>query len=266
VSLYIEAGYDLADIGALAFNVIETGGASFSISLSSGKHFLRTSAAAATGDFAAKVTSYTDILTTLQTALNAGTGSGAYTVSFSTITEKVTIAHAGGTVTAFQILIVSNTGIIGFVANRSGALSYAGERSPDYWMKTAENGLTDNDGEYEGGDEVAYDVEAHDGTPSGTAKEDAPIYWDFVCPLEPVEKTGNFPHRLASASIRPWTWKQLFKHCRNVYPISVNNEEIPETVFARLRADGCKFEPRRVGDNYQAHYDIPLRTRVLARL
>jgi hypothetical protein len=266
VSLFFEAGYDLAELGGFQVNIVETGGNTFSVTKTTGKYFLRTSGSGATGDFVSKISAYIALLTDLQTALNAGTGSGTYTVTFSLTgvtpgAERVVVSHAGGSVTAFSIAPVTNATLIGLTSTLSGSLSHTMQRTPTYFRNARVGFWTDWSGEYEGGEDIAIDQESHDGTPHGISKMDAPSYLDFTVPLEPVAVVGNYPKQVAVSE--SWTWRSLWQHARNIWPIVM--DDATEAYFLRLRAEGARFRPQTVGGNYIAHWDLPFETRVLAR-
>lgn len=257
-----QAGIELSDT-PLVLGIVETGGASFTVTLNSGRCFLSVTAASATGDYAALVTPYAPpLLARLTTACNAGTGSGSYAWTFDPDTQRVTVVHTGGSVTAVQITPTTGGGLIGMTGVVSASKSHTMQRTPDYWIGSAVGYYgSDWSGEYEGG-EGGVDVEAHDGTPSGIAVDGLPTYLDFSVPLEPVAVVGNHP-ALVSAS-QPWTWRDLFRYVRNEIPIAVVFDT--ETLFVRLRAEGSRFRPRALGGGYLGHWDIPLQTRVLGRV
>lgn len=265
MALVFEAAFDLAEVGALELAVVETGGSTFNVDLDTGEFFLTVDGSALVdGDYFEDIVSpIGSLLAALKTALEAG-GAAAYAVTYDDETERVTIAASGGGVTAVSITPSGAAAtLIGLTSALSGALSHTCQIAPSYTIAAASGhegpGWT---GEYEGGDDVAYDVEAHDGRPGGAAKEDAPTYLDFDLPLEPVERVGNMRGHVDPSA--PWTWAHFWKHCRNVNPFCIRNET-GLTYALMLRAEGARFRPRALGQGYVARWDLDFQTRVLAR-
>lgn len=258
MALHIRAGFDLADAN-YTLDVTETNGAApFTVSMTSGTHFLDISAAAATGDHASLVTGYTSFLAALETALDAG-GTAGYSVTFDTSTERVTIAHDGsGGVTAIQLTATLRGYYIGQTATKSGALSHAMDVAPYYWINGS-IGFWARYAEYEDKTGVAYDILAHSARPYGIGRSVAPVHLDMTVPLEPLAVV--YAHRAAVAT--PWTWQDLFAHCRNVQPISIDDGSFIH--YAKLREDGAHFVPKAIATDYVGHWDMPLRMRLLAR-
>jgi len=160
VTLYVEAGYDLADLGGYELAVVETGGNTFTVSLPTGKHFLRTNGATVSifGDFTAMVTPYTDLVGAIETALNLGTAAGAYSVAFDPTTQRVTIAHDGtAPVTAVALTGLTTPGLIGQTVAHSGALSHEMDRTPDYWI-SGSIGFWSDYHEREGVEDIGFTV------------------------------------------------------------------------------------------------------------
>ena len=260
MTLQLEAGFDLADLGAdYELDVVETGGNTFTATVSGSKHFLTVTGATATGDFRDLVTSYTPFLTALQTALNAGTGGGAYTVSFDTSTERVTIAHNGvGGVSAVSLTPTTLGRLVGHTTVLSGALSHELDRVPDYCLKSSHGFWTDYD-EREVADGIAFDVEGHTGWPYSMAKDGVATLLDLTFPLEPRAKV----YTARSAASQPWTWQELFRYARSVHPLAITDDDLIH--FCRLTAKGAAFAPQHFTANYEAYFDIPLRMRLLGR-
>ena len=260
MALYVEAGFDLADLGGYVLDVVETGGNTFTVTLASGTYFLRTDGATAAGDYASKVTGYDDLLGAIEAALDAGTGGGGYSVSFSTSTNRVTITHdGGGGVTAVQLTATTNGGLIGQTATKSSALTHEMDVTPDYWIDCDFGWWADWD-EYENDEDVAWDEEAWDGTPTGGSRSGVATFVDLTVPLELEEAV--YTHKATSSA--PWTWRDLFRHVRNLLPICLDDGTTKH--FLRLRARGSAFKPRELAGNYRGHFDIPLRTRLLGRI
>jgi hypothetical protein len=259
--LQIEAGFDLADIGGIELDVVETGGNAFTTTITSGTYFLRTDASSATGDHTASVTGYGSLLAAITADFNAqGAGSLTYTSGFDLSPDKVTFSHSGGGgVTNVQITPVTNGGLLGLTGALSGLSALIAHRPPDYYVD-GDVGYWAEWREREVEADAMVDVVAHDGTPHGLAPEGVETHLDFVVPMEPRAKVYT---RHASAS-QPWTWRDTFRHVRNVLPLAVYDGE--ETHLVRLRREGAAFAPRSVTRDYVGHYDIPIRARLLGRL
>ena len=260
MALYIEAGYELADLGTYVLAVVETGGGGFTgspITLASGTRFLSSTAVAATGDFAGRVTGYTDLISEIKTALNAGTSGGAYTVTFDKTTERVTIAHTGGSVTAFSLTATTNGGLIGQISTKSGALSYAMDVTPDYWI-SGDVGFWADYHEQESDEDIGFTNRAQDGTPYGVAKDGTATFLDLTVPLEP--RASVYTSHAAASD--PWTWQKLFRHSRNVYPLAIDDGTLQH--FVKLRRPA--FRPLRRAADYVGHFDVRLESELLARI
>lgn len=263
--LTFEAGYEIGDLGGLQLDVVESGGASFSVTISAGLYFLTVDAAAAAGDHADLVQSYASLLEEIQTQLQAGTATGAnvWTVEFDTTAERVVFTlDPAIAITEVSITPVTGGGLVGLTGAVSGALSHPGQRVPDYWIASEVGFWSEWSGEYEAGDDGAWDVEAHDGAPGGVSKEGFATYLDMSIASEPVAKVGNYPRLVESSA--PWTWRSLWSHCRNVEPFAMTDDD--ETYLLLMRAEGSKFEPRKQGSNYIARWDLGFQTRVLGRV
>lgn len=268
MKLVFEAAYDLADFGdPIGIGIEETGGPNkaFEVILTSGLYFLSVDGATLTaGDFPDLVSDIDSLLSTIEAALNANTGGGSYSVTFDDETERVRFTHdGGGGITSFSIgpTALGADRFVGLTGMLSGSLSHECQRTPDFVIASSVGFWSDWES-YEGGDDIAYDVEAHDGTPGGAAKEGAATYVDFTVPLEPAARVGNFPHLVSPA--QPWTWRDFWRHCRNVEPFAMR-DDAGLTLAMLLRAEGARFRPRKRGDNYIAHWDLPFRARELAR-
>ena len=252
MTLYVEAGYVL--------DVVETGGNTFTVTLASGTHFLTSTAAAAAGDFAARVTIYTSFLTALDTALEAGgAGANTYTVAFDKVTERVTITNNGngGTITAISLTPTTNGGLIGQTAVKSGALAHTMQRTPDYWISGAVGFWSDYH-EQESDEDIGFTSRMHDGTPYGVSKDGVATNVDMTIALEPRAKV----YTAHAAASDPWTWQKLFRHARNVSPVLVDDGTLKHVLKLRRPA----FRPLRRSADYQGHFDVRLETELLARI
>lgn len=260
MALTVQSGFDLADEGSYVLNVVETGGNTFAVTIASGTYFLARTAAAATGDHASLVTGYVNFLTAVQTALNAGTDGGSgYTVTLSTTTNLVTITRTSAAgVSAVSLTPTSRGYLLGHTSVKSGALTHAMDVAPRHWLNGA-IGFWAGYLEREDNEDVATDVIAWSGRPHGIAREGVPVLLDMSIPLEP--RAMVYRDRAAAAS--PWTWEAMFRHCRNVRPLAIDDDEFIH--YCLLTDKGSAFVPTPRSKDYVGHYDIPLRMRLLAR-
>lgn len=260
--LVFESSYDIADVGGLELWIVEEGGASFAVALDSGLFLPVTDGASLLhGDFPDIIAPYESLAGRLTQELNAGSGGAVWSVTFDDATERFKFARSSaGGVTSVAIVPNVGGGLLGLTGPINGALSYEGQRAPDFVIASSVGFWTDYEA-YEGGRDIAYDIEAHDGSPGGAAKDGAATYVDFTVPLEPVARVGNFP-RLVDASA-PWTWRDFWRHSRNVNPFVMRDDAGSKQALL-LRADGAAFRPRRRGDNYIGHWDLAFQTRELA--
>ena len=259
----LEAGFDTAALAsAVQLQVTETGGVGTFTATVNGKLFLRTDGALASGDYASQVSAYNSLLDELRTRLN-GDGTDGYSVTFDVETERITIAHdGGGGVTAIALLPLNavTRQVLGFGSIEvSGALSHTARAAPYYWIRGTVGYWSKSPGETEAGAQnVAVDVEAHDGTPRSVARSTVPTFFPLTVPLEPAAKVRR---RFAPVGT-PWTWQHFFAHVRSVAPFVVNDGR--DTHFMRLRAEGALFDPRLRDVDYHDHVDIRLDNRKLA--
>ena len=267
--LQLEAGIDFAKLDdGLSVTVQETVSsvqqAAFQVAVS-GRRFLRTDGAQASGNYASQVTPYTSLIAALRVALDAG-GSAGYAVTFDDDAGRITVSHSGaGNVDGFTLTMDNATTrrVLGFATGpSSSALSHTGRAAPWYWIG-GEIGYWAGDGLERGSgrqDPTAVDLEASDGTPYGMSRTTRPKYWRADIPLEPIERVQA--HR-APVSI-PWTWEHFFEHCSNIEPFVLIDGA--ETRFLKLRAQGVDFDPQARSPGFHRYVDIPLDTRVLGRI
>lgn len=257
-TLQIDAGFDLSDLGGLVLDVVESGGATFTTTISSGSYFTRIDAGAAAGDFASLVAPFGSLLDDIETDFNAQ-GSGTWTVSYVPADRVVRFTCSGGGVSAVSITPTTNGGLVGLTGAVSAALTHDGQRTPDYVID-GEIGYWAAWDEREIETDALVDVVAHDGTPHGLAPEGLETHIDLVVPMEPRAKVFT----RAAASSAPWTWRDLFRHARNVFPLAIDDGT--EVHLVRLRREGAAFKPRKIAGDYVGHYDIALATRLLGRV
>lgn len=271
MSLFVEMGFNVAVLAQkwgsnLTFRVVETGGTgqTRTITISTGKHFLRTAVASYTKpdpDDAAVTISYAALVTALQTALNAAGLACTYTVTFSTTTQLITItASAGGSgVTSFAIDTISATAnrLIGFTTNRSGAMSYAADRAPYFWIKGTQGGISEYFWNEEADPEIGDDLRSHGAEVYGVAQDELPRKFDAIVPLEPKAVLWN---DFASSTV-PFTWERFVRYGRSRGPIlfDLADGSVAKKFLLQLRRDGMTFRPRpRQTRNLWTYGDVPI--------
>lgn len=260
MSIYIEAGYELADLGTYVLTVVETGGtgASFAVTLATGTHFLQADASGAEGDFKDRVTGYTPLLDAIVTGLDAGS-TATYSATLDKVTERVTLtlAPAATGITSVSFTATTNGGLIGHTTVHSGALTYEMDITPEYWI-SGDVGFWAGKEEEESDADISFTQRMHDGTPYGVSKDGTATHLNLTIPLEPQASVYT---SYASAS-DPWTWQKLFRHARNVYPIVIDDGTLEHYVKLRRTA----FRPLHRSVDYEGHFDIRLETELLARI
>jgi len=275
MTLHIEFGFDLGKLaenpGALSFTLTETGGggATGSVSINEGTHFLTqdaSSAAKADPDDGAFDLGYTPIAPVLKAAAEA-IGAATYTLTFNTTTERWTFSASGGGVTSFAISGFSETArrVLGFTTNRSGSMSYVADRAPYYWIKTSEGGLTDYFRDEEGESEIGEDLRSHGADVYFIDQDELPVKFDAVIPFEPRAKlwTEDAP------TSTPFTWQRAFRHVRggDLVALDFDNGAIAWTRFLLFRKEGRRFAPiARQGKNTWTYGDVPIRAWELGRI
>jgi hypothetical protein len=251
VSLLIAAGWDFARIGPFSMQFTDAGG-SDTIAFSSGTY--------AHVDISSVASGYTSLATALQTALNAASNlSGTYTVTYSQTTNKYTISadipfsFASANTVAQQIMGLDAA------AGSSVANALVSPNQSHYGILGAMGAVSNKSDDYEP-DYITEGGVADDGSVYAVSVTTAPVYCDFVLPLEPKAKTHE---RAASATV-PWTFQHFFKHVRGTEPFLVV-DDVENTVH-KLRSDATHFRPERVTVDYDDHWNVPFATHVLGRL
>ena len=250
MTLTIESAFDISDIGTVTVSVVETGGSSFSASVSSGQYFLSYSGASAVGDFADRVTSITSFLAALASALTAA-GTGTYTCTLDTTTKRVSIAQSGGAVTAIAVTPVANGNVIGLSSVASGGLTVTAQASPYYRITPASGFYTDKK-EREYKKDLAWDVVAFSGRVTGMSRSIAAKRLDLTVPLEPQAMV----EAMYATTDDPWTWEHLFRHARNQQPLLIDDTK--HVRFVYLTAEGAGWRPKAIASNYDAYYDVDI--------
>lgn len=259
-TLSIEAGMVFDDLGSLGIEVNEDSGGDQDISISTGEYFHKADATSATGPHPGTVSGYSDLPTAILANWNALPSSGTPAVSFDRATGAYTLSATGLSTLEFTLNTLAQQ-VLGFSSGTlTGALSYTSTRTPYYWIDTALGCRSQDTRPYEGGDDVASDTFGHDGTPGGLAKDGAPMFWDWTQPLEVYTAVWKI-HATAQT---PWTWEHFYQHSRNVYPFAVYDGT--DTWFHLLRAEGARFKPRLLSEDYYGEADLRLLTKYLGTL
>jgi hypothetical protein len=223
-------------------------------------HVSLSSVAGAPGDFA----------TALDAAMPA-----AYAVTWDATTGLYTITYSGAFSLTFPNTTAGNNAadILGFDRNTvySGAATYTSVRRPYYFIRSHIAGQSRQSDEYEP-DGIAVDGEADDGTAYGIARLDAPTYLDWTQPFEQptpaaaISDPGNAVFRRDATALIPWTWQDAFEHARNFTPIHLRSASSSAGPVVKMRAEGARFAPQRVTDDYQGLWNIPFQTRLMGRV
>lgn len=268
MSVHIEVELDFAILGSMSFTLTETGGGdatgSISVSSADGPRFLRSDLSAyyLEIDPSAGSGHYADLLTSLKGKLDA-VGNATYTVAFNTTTQRVTISATGGSVTAFSLTSFNTVAqqVLGYTANKTGALTHAADRAPYYWISTTQGGLTGYEWDQEEDADIAIDHIAHDGNAYGMSKPGAPILFQATIPMEPKEMVQEH----FAESTTPYTWQRFFRDARNTraYALRFNDDNVNHTFILRNRSDGALFKPRLSRKDWWDFSDIKLDARVL---
>lgn len=259
-TLTIEAGMVFDDLGTLSLDIVEDGNPSIDVDISTGEYFHEADASSADGPHPGTVAGYAALDAALKTAWEAvPTTASSVSVTFDRSTGQYTLSATGlSTLTITLNTLAQN--VLGFSSPLSGALSYTSTVTPYYWIDTTVGCRSRDTRPYEGGDDVAADTFGHDGTPGGLAKDGAPMFWDWTCPLETYTQVWKI-HATAGT---PWTWEHFFPHSRNTYPFAVYDGT--DTWFHLLRAEGSRFKPSLPAADYYGEADIRLLTKYLGKL
>ena len=213
----------------------------------------------------------------LITAMSAsGALAGTYSLtSFNGLTGKYTIAVSGAG-TGWRLGAASSD-MAGKILGMNEAGSYSTSKTSDnaawFWCAAESGGISNVSDDYEAGD-IAYDAETDDGAATGIAWSKPPIYYDFAVQMETAAKTL----KRSAASTTPFTYQHLWEHVRNVHPFLVvlggtysksgNNPQITSATklgVHQLRAEGASWRPERVSPDYDDLWNVPFRTRLIAR-
>jgi hypothetical protein len=254
MAILVAAGWDFARIGAFSVQVTDAGGTN-TIAFSSGTY--------SHVDISTVVTDYASFPAALQTALNAASNlTGTYTVTYSavenryTISSNITFSYASANTVALRIL--GRSAAAGSASLEGASYVVVSSRLAYYGILGAMGAASNKSDDYEP-NAITEGAVADDGTPYAVSVTTAPVYCDFVLPLEPKAKT----HERAATATVPWTFQHFFRHVRGSEPFAVVDDI--ETTVHKLRADATHFRPERVTVDYDDHWNVPFQTHVLGR-
>lgn len=182
------------------------------------------------------------------------TSPGGFTVTWSKTTGKFTFAYTTANFTMAWSL-ADGRKFCGFSASQSGAATYTSDRVPTYVIAPTLDKASNDTTNYEPTG-IASRATADDGTGFGIARYESPLRRDWVQEFETKEKSI----RLSAASTHPWTFQDLFEHCRTVFPFIVVDGFNDDSYYEcfTLREDGCVFNPDRAtpGNDTQFHHSL----------
>lgn len=245
----IHAAFDFATVGAFSVSFTDSGGTK-AVSLTTGKNtHVNVSSVVSTLNYFA---------TRLQTAINGAPLAGTYTVTFNASTLKYTISS---TVTFSMTFTLPSVGsrVLGFTANKSGANTYTSDVAVYYSIALRRGGISNPTDDYEPAG-YAEDAFVEGGDHYGVRAGVSPTFFDFTAPSE--KRAATFK-RAALAAV-PWTYQHFFEHVRNVESFALVTDT--ETSVLRLRADGARWAPQRLVQNYDDLWSIPFATALRGRV
>jgi hypothetical protein len=255
MAILVAAGWDFARIGAFSVQVTDAGGSNtIAFALGTYSHV----------DISTVVTDYASFPVALQTALNAATNlTNTYAITYNAVTNRYSFSATGGAWSFASANAVAQR-VLGLdvAAGNSTAgpffYTYAPVNQPYYGILGEMGAASNKTDDYEP-NAITEGAVADDGTPYAVSVTTAPVYCDFVLPLEPKAKT----HERAATATVPWTFQHFFRHVRGSEPFAVVDDI--ETTVHKLRADATHFRPQQVTVDYDDHWNVPFQTHVLGR-
>lgn len=184
------------------------------------------------------------------------------TVTWSKTTGKFTVAYSSANFTMAWSLAAGRNWM-GFSASQSGAQTYTSDQVPTYVIDPTMSKVSDDSTNYEP-DGIASLAIADDGAGFGIARYESPVYRDWLQQYESKAKTL----RLSAASSHPWTFQDLFEHCRTVFPfmtVDAFNDDSYYEAF-RFRDDGSRFKPERAGMGNDTQFHVSFKCIVEGRV
>ena len=161
----------------------------------------------------------------LTAAINAEATANSWTctvlVSFSTTTNRYTIARATGTGTF--TLVFGNTPsrlLLGFSANQTTNSTHTATLTPSFWIDATLDGRSlDREGDYEPGSIASISI-SDDGTAyAGISRTVSPKYRAWVQQFELKRKV----FKAFDDGTDHWTFEDLWEHCRTEMPFVVDD-------------------------------------------
>lgn len=286
------AGFDVALLTGLGTISMDNGiGQNFSVNLSSGvtstdqngdsttlffhyDRFTNYQVTSENADAAVTLVKWADegYAKALQTAMRAAATTASYpspsniTVACARTTALYTIAHSA----TFDLAFSVDAGLrfLGFndIAE-TGQTSYTGDYAPDYTINpTLSGGSSPGVGDmlnYEPGNIASLGV-GDSGRGYGIGRDAGPLYRNWTQQFETKEKTLRLSADTdPTTATHPWTFQNLFEHCRTKYPFIVVQGfgETYDEAF-RLRSEGASWSPERAVPGDDAHFHMPFQTLV----
>jgi hypothetical protein len=253
------------DIATIASGFTMTGtddGGAFSVSMTTGvyNHF----------DISSIVTGHSDFATALETAINAASSSGTYTVEFDVATGY-TIGYSGAVLSLDLTGSAGQTNmaaVLGFSGDRTGATSYASQVRPYYYILPLIPARSEMSDEYEP-DGITAEAVADDSSAYQLSRATSETLSDWIQAAEIEDPPGSafsagtavFERHATSAV--PWSYQHAWRHARTGYhPFFVGDSGVGNAVHM-LHADGSSFRPQRMAAKDFGLWNIPFRTRLL---
>lgn len=187
-----------------------------------------------------------------------------FTVSCNRTTAIYTISHSDD----FELVFGNNASrlFLGYDADDTASTSTkTGDYPPTYTINPTLSGASSPGvGDmlnYEPGNIAALGV-ADSGKAYGISRDIGPLYRDWIQQFETKPKTIRLAaDTTPSTTTHPWTFQDLFEHCRTVYPFIVVQGfgETYDEAF-RLRSEGSAWTPERASPGNDSQFHIPFQT------
>ncbi len=256
MTLYV--GYDLEEIGPMT--VSGNDGSAWSWNQTSGRYYHPFS------DAGSPIT-YGSMKAAAELALEAAQATSAWTVTWNHNTLGWTLVTDKATTLVLDTVAQR---VFGMNSPKGSATSFTSDFRPWYCMRPSIAAMTRNTEDQE--QDVDDERETANGDSFGVWPTTFPIYHDWSHWWEPKAACK----RLSATASVPWTWDQLFQHCRLSEPIvvahAVNTQATVDYIAAdiwarvRLRKGGAAFKPRRGVADLDTVFHVDLKTRILERL
>jgi hypothetical protein len=196
-------------------------------------------------DTALKLEAVAEGWTTKVPACTFSLTTGLYTFSVATVNSAIAWSTTGG------------RELFGFAGNSSSAASHVGTLTPLFVISPTQAAISvvsESALNYEPSG-IGNRITTDSGSGHGLARRVSPLYRDWQQEYETKEKTM----RLQAAAAHPWTFQDLFEHCRGMFPFVVydggfHTTEDAGEVFT-FRTDGIPFaaEPATLANHAQLH-------------